>query len=74
MSRLSNNKPQKPLPLGEVLIEMNQIGNQMKVTAIDPASMIEVSFIAPKNSLRTHIKQLAVSKLSYVIRKRQNRA
>lgn len=61
-----------PPVVGEVLLEMKPIGRQMKVTALDPVSLTEVSFIAPSNAVRTDVKRLAISKLSYVIRKKQN--
>jgi len=67
-------KQTHPVPPKEVLIEMQRMGNVLRVTAIDPATGTEVIMVAdPRQSMQT-IKKLAVRKLAYVIaKKRQNR-
>ncbi len=53
------------------LIEFRQIGNSMKVSAVDPASGKEVSITGPANAARHDLTRLAVQKLEYVLRKEQ---
>jgi hypothetical protein len=52
-----------------VLLEMIAIGSSLKVTAIDEASGLEVSFVAPANTSRADIERLAKAKLAYVAKK-----
>ena len=51
------------------LIEFVQFGKQVKVTAMDPKTMREVSTIVPTNLARTEMIRLAVQKLEYVMNK-----
>ena len=53
-----------------ILLEIQQIGNALKVTAVDEASGVEVSFVAPARASRLEIDRLARSKLAYVIRRK----
>lgn len=48
---------------GAVLFEFVQIGQQMRVAAIDEATGIEVVVIAPLNAARGHMERLALAKL-----------
>jgi hypothetical protein len=48
---------------GAVLFEFVQIGQQMRVAAIDEATGIEVIVIAPLNAARGHMERLALAKL-----------
>ncbi|SMQ62790.1 hypothetical protein SAMN06295905_0718 [Devosia lucknowensis] len=48
---------------GEVLFEFIQVGQQMRVAAVDAATGIEVVVIAPLNSARGHMQRLALAKL-----------
>ncbi len=48
----------------EIYLEFTQIGNQMRVAAIDVNSGIEVIFITPKNTPRSQIEKLALAKLN----------
>lgn len=54
----------------EVLIEFHQIGNSVKVTAVDTASLVEVSIVGAANASQEMLKRMAVRKLDYVIDKR----
>lgn len=45
------------------LIEFLQIGPQVKVTAIDPDSGVEVSIIAPATASREEMSRVAADKL-----------
>lgn len=48
---------------GGVLFEFVQIGQQMRVAAIDEATGTEVVVIAPLNAARGHMERLALAKL-----------
>jgi hypothetical protein len=48
---------------GEVLFEFVQVGQQMRVAAVDPATNTEVIVIAPVNASRHHMQQIALAKL-----------
>jgi len=48
---------------GEVYFEFVQVGQQMRVAAIDAATGIEVIVIAPIIATRHHMQQMALSKL-----------
>ncbi|NQU70237.1 MAG: hypothetical protein HQ514_06785 [Rhodospirillales bacterium] len=55
----------------EVLIEFHQIGNSVKVTAVDAATLVEVSIVGAVNAGQELLKRMAVRKLDYVIEKRK---
>lgn len=48
---------------GAVLFEFVQMGQQMRVAAIDEATGTEVVVIAPLNAARGHMERLALAKL-----------
>lgn len=48
---------------GEVYLEFQQIGRQVKVIAIDAATGVEVSVFGPANVSRQDLQRLAVRKL-----------
>lgn len=48
---------------GDVLFEFIQVGQQMRVAAVDEATGVEVIVIAPVNASRNHMQQLAMAKL-----------
>jgi hypothetical protein len=55
---------------GQAIIEYTQIGTIVRVTAVDTATGLEVSFQAPANTPRSSLERTAISKLQYVMRKR----
>jgi len=55
--------------LREVLFEFHQVGDYMKVSAIDPNSNTEVSIVAAPRMDKAALKQAALKKLIYVIEK-----
>ena len=57
--------------LNEVIIEFQQIGNAVKVTAVDPESQIEVSIVGPPGAGEETLKRTAIRKLEYVLNKRR---
>jgi hypothetical protein len=55
---------------GDVYFEFAVIGRSVKVTAIDAASGIEVSVVAPATAARADLQQLALRKLEARLRNR----
>jgi len=55
----------------EILIEFHQIGNSVKVTAVDVETMVEVSIVGAANASQEMLKRLAVRKLDYVLEKQK---
>lgn len=49
------------------IVEYVTMGDSVKVTAVDPVSMREVSVIGPKKATRRQLAELAVRKLQYVL-------
>lgn len=54
----------------EILIEMYQVGNSVKVSAVDPVTGVEVSIVGSPSAGEETLKRNAVNKLRYVLRKR----
>ena len=52
------------------IIEFHRIGNAVKVTAMDPATLTEVSIMGPPNVGDAELTRLAVRKLEYMLAKR----
>jgi|TARA_Y100001933_G_scaffold218213_1_gene226238 hypothetical protein len=50
-------------PRGEVYFEFQALGRQVKVTAIDAGSGVEVVVIGPVQASRADLQQLAMRKL-----------
>lgn len=69
------NKPNGPrIPsLHQVLFEFQRIGNVMRVVAIDPVTMIEVTMVADPRQSQDTIKKVAARKLAYVIAKKRDK-
>ena len=59
------------MTMDEYLIEFHQIGNSVKVTAIDPESMTEVSIVGAAGAPKEQLKRVAVQKLLYVMAKKK---
>ncbi len=55
----------------EILPELYQLGNVVKVTAVDPETLIEVSIVGDPAAREQALKQAAINKLEYVLRKRR---
>jgi hypothetical protein len=55
---------------GEILVEFIQLGNTVKVTAIETASGTEASIVGPANAPQSALKAAALQKLNYVLKKR----
>ncbi len=55
----------------EVLIEFHQVGDYVKVSAIDPLTNTEASIVGSTKATQKEITRVAVSKLEYVLRKKE---
>lgn len=53
----------------EVLIEILQVGNAVKVIAVDPETGVEVSIVGSPSMSEEILKRNAVKKLQYVLEK-----
>lgn len=54
------------------IIEYQQHGRSVKVTAFDPVSLTEVSIIGAQGAPRHQLAQLAIRKLQYMMAKNKN--
>jgi hypothetical protein len=55
--------------LKEVIIEFHQVGNAVKVTAVDPDTLVEVSIVGAPGAGEETLKRVAIRKLEYVLEK-----
>lgn len=55
--------------MSEVLFEYTRIGNNVKVTAIESATKVEVSVIVPASLSEEQMQIQALKKLKYVLEK-----
>ncbi|MGY9063712.1 MAG: DUF6898 family protein [Rhodospirillales bacterium] len=62
----------KDVRLKEVLFEMKQVGQYMRITAIDPLSGTEVISIGDPSVDPDMLRNMAIRKLKYVIAKNRN--
>ncbi|MFP6699584.1 MAG: hypothetical protein VCF08_22250 [Alphaproteobacteria bacterium] len=53
------------------LVEFQAIGNAVKVSALDPATLLEFSILGPTTATETEFSRLAVQKLEYMLQKRE---
>lgn len=54
-----------------VILEFQTIGNSVKVTAIDPVTLVEVSVVGSASAGEQALGRVAVRKLEYVLAKRR---
>lgn len=62
---------------GNYIIEFVKIGNSVKVSAFDPATLTEVSIVGSAKASKLDLQRTAIQKLHYVIEKnngQQNKA
>ena len=57
----------------ELIIEFVPNGNFVKVTVMDPATLIEVSTVGPRNAPRNELQNAAIKKFQYVVRRDKER-
>jgi len=53
-----------------ILFEIEQRGNALRVTALDPVSCLEATVLGPAHGSFEAIKMLAVRKLKYLLERR----
>ncbi len=51
----------------EVIIEFHSVGAYVKVSAIDPVSLTEVSIVGDPHASEARLKRLALQRLEYVL-------
>ena len=49
------------------IVEFTSLGHSLKVTAVDPETMREVSIVGDPRAGREELSQLAIRKLRYVL-------
>ena len=54
----------------EIIIEFHPVGNAVKVSAMDIATLTEVSIQGPKTSSKEILQQNALKRLEYVLKKK----
>jgi hypothetical protein len=54
----------------EIIIELQQYGNLVKVSAVDALTFTEVSIQAPKATAQSIMKSNVLKRLEYVMRKK----
>jgi len=59
----------KPGARGEVYIEFKQVGQAMKVTAVDAATGLEVVIMGPASAAQSHLQKVAIDKLKMQLKK-----
>ena len=60
--------------LREALIEFHRVGAYVKVSAVDPDTLTEVSIVGDPSAGEAALKAAAVRKLVYVLERRKNTA
>lgn len=60
------------MPQNQYIIEFWQVGNSVKVSAIDLVSLTEVSIVGSPKMSQDQLRNAAVQKLQYVLRKKQS--
>jgi hypothetical protein len=56
---------------GEYIVEFTVHKNAVKVTAVDPETMLEVSIVGSTKASKKQLSDLAIRKLKYMQRKKK---
>ena len=56
---------------GDIIIEYRQLGNSVRVSAMDTKSLTEVSIVGPADAGEETLKRNVLRKLEYVMAKKQ---
>lgn len=56
---------------GDIIIEYRQLGNSVRVSAMDTKTLIEVTIVGPADAGEEALKQTVLRKLEYVMAKKQ---
>lgn len=54
----------------EVIVEFRRVGNAVKVTAVDPVTLVEVSIVGSPATSEAELSRIAIRKLDYVLSRR----
>ena len=54
-----------------IIIEFIKVGAYVKVSAVDPVSLVEVSIVGDPSASRNTLEQNAIKKLKFVLSKKQ---
>lgn len=55
----------------DIIIEFHRIGNSVKVSAIDPVTLIEVTIVGPANVGEAMLKRNVLKKLEFALAKKK---
>jgi hypothetical protein len=55
----------------EVILEFRRIGNSVKVTAVDPDTLVEVSIVGAAGAGEETLRRAVLRKLEFVLDKRR---
>lgn len=55
----------------DIIIEFHRIGGSVKVSAMDPATLTEVSIVGPANAGEETLKRNVLRKLEYILAKKK---
>ncbi len=58
----------------EAIIEFHRVGAYVKVSAIDPETLTEVSIVGDPHAGETRLKRLALQRLEYVLTRKAKRS
>jgi phage head maturation protease len=58
---------------GGYIVEFHQVGNAVKVSALDPDTLTEVSIVGAPAMTEAYLTQAAIRKLEFMLAKRRNK-
>jgi hypothetical protein len=58
---------------GGYIIEFHQVGNAVKVSALDPETLTEVSIVGAPAMTEAYLTQAVIRKLEFMLSKRRNK-
>jgi metal-dependent hydrolase (beta-lactamase superfamily II) len=64
---------EKSTDIEGVIVEFHQIGNAVKVSAVDTKTFLEVSIMAPAHCTEQEMTDTVLRKLAYIREKRRGR-
>jgi hypothetical protein len=64
-----NRSAPPPPPKRAIIFEFQQIGNSVKVAAVDEATGVEVSIVGPASAMRSDLEKVARAKLMRALEK-----
>lgn len=66
MAETEAGSMKKPNPVDGVIVEFHQVGNAVKVSAVDTKTYLEVSIMAPVTATEKEMTDIVLRKLAYV--------